>query len=43
VAGEATAAFIIEQLAADLQSLNDRIAAVEELIEAALARHELTP
>ncbi|MCW2640452.1 MAG: mobile element protein [Dactylosporangium sp.] len=43
VAGEATAALIIEQLAADLQSVNDRIAAVEDLIETALTRHELTP
>jgi transposase len=41
VAGEATAAVIIGQLAADLQSVNDRIAAVDELIEAVLARHEL--
>lgn len=43
VAGEATAAEIIAQLAGDLQTVNDRITAVEKLITTALARHHLTP
>lgn len=43
VAGEATAAVVIAQLAADLDTINERIAAVEKLVKAALARHELAP
>ncbi|MDG4803239.1 IS110 family transposase [Micromonospora sp. WMMD980] len=41
VAGEATAAGILAQMAADLEAVNDRIVAIEETIAGIVAEHEL--
>ncbi|MFG1848288.1 IS110 family RNA-guided transposase [Micromonospora carbonacea] len=41
VAGEATAAGIVGQMAIDLEAVNDRITAIEETIAAVVAEHEL--
>ncbi|MEU4680913.1 IS110 family transposase [Micromonospora sp. NPDC023737] len=41
VAGEATAAGIVAQMAADLEAVNDRITAIEETIAGIVADHEL--
>ncbi|MFI7023089.1 transposase [Micromonospora sp. NPDC049900] len=41
VAGEATAAGIVAQMATDLEAVNDRIVAIEKTITAVGAEHEL--
>ena len=41
VAGEATAAVIVAQMATDLEAVNDRITAIEATIAAVVAEHEL--
>ncbi|MEO3748415.1 IS110 family transposase [Plantactinospora sp. B5E13] len=41
VAGEATAAGILAQMATDLEAVNDRIVAIEKTITAVVAEHEL--
>ncbi|MFC0004844.1 transposase [Micromonospora siamensis] len=41
LAGEATVAGILAQMATDLEAVNDRIAAIEETIAAVVAEHEL--
>ncbi|MEU5943584.1 IS110 family transposase [Micromonospora sp. NPDC047548] len=41
VAGEATAAGIVEEMATDLEAVNDRITAIEETIASVVADHEL--